>query len=65
MGDGFLSLVPSFGAYDSVRQLATGRVVPLSEVAAGVGFLAAVYPAVLLAIGWMLLERRDLVRSSS
>lgn len=65
VGDGFLSLVPSFGAYDSVRQLATGRVVPLSEVAAGVGFLAAVYPAVLLAIGWMLLERRDLVRSSS
>lgn len=63
--DGFLSLVPSFGDYDSIRQVATGRAVPLTEVAMGVAVLGMVYPLVLLALGWMFLERRDLVSSSS
>jgi ABC-type transport system involved in multi-copper enzyme maturation permease subunit len=63
--DGFLAIVPSFGAYDSIKQVATGRVVPLTEMAMGLVVLGAAYPLVLLAIGWMLLERRDLVGSSS
>lgn len=63
--DAFLAVVPSFGAHDSITQLATGRLVPLTEVASGVLILAVVYPLVLLALGWALLERRDLVSSSS
>lgn len=63
--DGFLAAVPSFGAYDSIGQVATGRVVSLGEVTAGVAVLGIVYPLLLLAVGWMLLERRDLVSASS
>jgi|688.fasta_scaffold16787_8 hypothetical protein len=63
--DGFLSLIPSFGDYDSVTQLATGRVVPLAEAASGLAVLGVVYPLALLALGWVLLERRDLVSTST
>jgi hypothetical protein len=63
--DAFLGLIPSFGDYDSVTQLATGRVVPLAEVASGLAVLGGAYPLVLLALGWALLERRDLVSTSS
>ena len=63
--DGFLSLVPSFGAYDSIAQVAGGRVVPVGEVGAGVAVLGVAYPLALLCLGWILLEHRDLVRTSS
>ena len=63
--DAFLSLIPSFGDYDSITQVATGRLVSLAETAAGVCELGLVYPLLLLGIGWWLLERRDLVSSSS
>jgi len=63
--DAFLSLVPSFGDYDSIAQVATGRLVPLAETAAGVFEFGLAYPMLLLGIGWWLLERRDLVSSSS
>jgi hypothetical protein len=65
VADGFLCLVPSFGAYDSVTQLATGRVVPAAEVWVAVAVLACGYPLLLLVAGWLLLERRDLVGSLS
>jgi hypothetical protein len=65
VADGFLCLIPSFGAYDSVTQLATGRVVPGGEVWMALLILACAYPLLLLAAGWALLERRDLVGSLS
>jgi hypothetical protein len=65
VADGFLCLIPSFGAYDSVTQLATGRVVPSGEVWMALAVLACGYPLLLLAVGWALLERRDLVGSLS
>jgi hypothetical protein len=63
--DAFLAVVPSFGTQDAIAQLATGRLVPLAEVASGLLFLAVAYPFALLTIGWVLLERRDLVSSAS
>jgi hypothetical protein len=63
--DAFLAVVPSFGTQDAIAQLATGRLVPLAEVASGLLFLAVAYPFALLALGWVLLERRDLVSSAS
>lgn len=63
--DAFLTLVPSFGHYDSITQVGTGRVVPVSEVTTGVIVLGVAYPVVLLLLGWMLLERRDLVSGTT
>ena len=63
--DAFLAVIPSFGTQDAIAQLATGRLVPLAEVASGLLFLAVAYPLALLALGWVLLERRDLVSSAS
>lgn len=65
VADGFLCLVPSFGAYDSITQLATGRAVPSGEVWMALAVLVCGYPLLLLAAGWALLERRDLVGSLS
>jgi ABC-type transport system involved in multi-copper enzyme maturation permease subunit len=62
--DGFLWLIPSFGDYDAIRQVATGRLVSLTELCSCLVELGLVYPLVLLAIGWFLLERRDLVNLS-
>lgn len=64
LGDGFLLLIPVFGNYDSITEVATGRLVSLGETASAVGVLAVAYPAVLLALGWVFLERRDLMSSS-
>ena len=63
--DAFLAVIPSFGTQDAIAQLATGRLVPLAEVASGLLVLAVAYPVALLALGWVLLERRDLVSSAS
>jgi hypothetical protein len=65
VGEAFLALIPSFGDYDSITQVATGRLVSAASTAAGLGELGLAYPLLLLAIGWWLLERRDLVSSSS
>jgi hypothetical protein len=63
--DMFLSLVPSFADYDSVTQVAGGRVVPLAEVGFAILLLGVLYPLLLLGIGWFFLERRDLVSTAS
>ena len=63
--DAFLSLIPSFAHFDTITQMATGRVVPFSEMAAGLVELGCAYPLLLLGIGWFLLERRDLVSAQS
>ncbi len=62
--DGFMALIPSFGAHDGVTEVATGRLLPLSQALTSVVELGFVYPAVLLAVGWLLLSRRDLVNVS-
>ena len=59
--DGFLALVPSFGGHDGVTELATGRLLPPAQALQSVAELGLLYPAVLLACGWLLLSRRDLV----
>ena len=63
--DTFLTLVPSFADYDSVTQVAGGRVVPLAELGYAVLVLGVLYPLLLLCLGWFLLERRDLVSTAS
>jgi hypothetical protein len=63
--DAFLAVIPSFGAHDSIAQLATGRLVHLADVVSAVFVLAVLYPLALLALGWLLLERRDLVSNPS
>jgi hypothetical protein len=64
VADGFLALVPSFGSHDGVTEIATGRLLSLSQMLASCGELAVLYPVLLLAVGWLLLERRDLVNVS-
>lgn len=62
--DGFIALVPSFGAHDGVTEVATGRLLPLLNTMQSVAVLGVAYPLVLLALGWFLLSRRDLVNVS-
>jgi hypothetical protein len=62
--EAFLALVPSFGAHDGVTEVATGRLLPVAAAFASVGELGLAYPLVLLACGWALLCRRDLVNVS-
>ncbi len=62
--DAFLSLVPSFGAHDGVTEVATGRLLSLPQFLVSLGELGLLYPLALLALGWVLLERRDLVNVS-
>jgi hypothetical protein len=62
--EGFLALVPSFGAHDGVTEIATGRLLPLSHAVYSVVELGIAYPVILLACGWALLRRRDLVNVS-
>ncbi|MGB8852393.1 MAG: ABC transporter permease subunit [Pirellulales bacterium] len=62
--DGFLGLVPSFSMHDGVTEVATGLHLPLTQVLVSIGILALAYPIVLLAGGWWLLDRRDLVNVS-
>lgn len=64
VADGFLALVPSFGRYNAVTEVATGRLCSTAEALWSVGELGILYPAVAILIGWALLERRDLVNLS-
>jgi ABC-type transport system involved in multi-copper enzyme maturation permease subunit len=63
--DAFLALIPAFSSYDSITEAATGRLVSTWETLSAVLLLMLVYPVVSLAIGWTMLERRDLVSTSS
>lgn len=64
LSEWFLVVVPSFADYDSIGAVAAGRVVPATDVAWCCGELGLAYPVALLALGWILLERRDLVNTS-
>ena len=62
--EGFLALVPSFGAHDGVTEVATGRLLTAAQALSSVAELGLAYPLVLLACGWVLLCKRDLVNVS-
>jgi len=62
--DVFIAIVPSFGDHDGVTELATGRLLTLAQMLWSVGELGILYPLALLAAGWILLSRRDLVNVS-
>lgn len=62
--DAFLALIPSFGRYDAITEVSTGRLCSLPATLGCCGEFAILYPVVLLALGWALLERRDLVNLS-
>lgn len=64
-GDTFLSLVPSFARFDGVTRVATGMQIDLPNVAECAARLGIFGPAVLGFIGWIIFERRDLVRANS
>jgi hypothetical protein len=46
-----------------VTQVATGRLISWGAAGWGLFVLAIAYPLALLVIGWLLLERRDLVNA--
>ena len=62
--EGFLALVPSFGVHDGITEVATGRLLPVTQALGSAGMLGIAYPVALVALGWALLERRDLVNVS-
>jgi hypothetical protein len=64
VADAFLALIPSFGRYDAITEVSTGRLCSLPATLGCFGEFAILYPLLLLAIGWALLERRDLVNLS-
>lgn len=61
--DGVLWLLPSFGSDASIPRLATGIAIPWSVVATRAFLFGVVYPVIAGALGWLVLDRRDLVRS--
>jgi hypothetical protein len=63
--DGFLWILPSFSADAAVSRLATGIAIPLQSVISRLVLFGCVYPLIVGAIGWVVFDRRDLVRSSS
>lgn len=65
VADAVLWVVPSFAEFPSVADLATGLAIPAGRVLACALKIGVVFPALLGLVGWAILERRDLVRSSS
>jgi hypothetical protein len=65
VADAVLWLVPAFSDYDAVGKLATGIAVPTSSVIACLLKIGVFYSFVIGLIGWLLFDRRDLVRSST
>ena len=63
--DVVLWLLPSFTSDAAIRRLATGIMIPWPDVLGRVALFVGVYPGALGAIGWLVFDRRDLVRSSS
>ena len=63
--DVVLWLLPSFTSDAAIRRLATGITIPWLDVLGRVALFVGVYPGVLGAVGWLVFDRRDLVRGSS
>lgn len=64
VAEGFLAIVPSFGIHDGITEVATGRLLPVAQALGSAGILGIAYPVALVTLGWVLLERRDLVNVS-
>ncbi|NDC62602.1 MAG: hypothetical protein EBZ59_01120 [Planctomycetia bacterium] len=60
-----LWLVPAFSDYDAVARLATGIAIPPTSVLSCLAKIGLVYPLLIGLLGWLVFDRRDLVRSSS
>jgi hypothetical protein len=63
--DFVLWLLPSFTSDAAIRRLATGITIPWSDVLTRLALLGVAYPCALGALGWLVFDRRDLVRGSS
>ncbi|MFM8733720.1 MAG: ABC transporter permease [Pirellulales bacterium] len=63
--DAILWLIPSFSDYDSVARLATGMAIPWGDVVSCLWWIGLVSPLLVGLAGWLVFDRRDLVRSSS
>ncbi len=63
--DALLWILPSFSSDAAITNLATGIVIPWSTVAIRLVLFGVVYPVAFGFLGWFVLDRRDLVRSSS
>jgi hypothetical protein len=60
-----LWVIPAFSDYDAVGNLATGIVIPPTQVLSCLLKIGVFYPLILGLAGWAIFERRDLVRSST
>jgi len=63
--DAVLRVLPSLSSDAAITSLATGTTIPAAVVGGRLIALGAVYPLVVGCLGWLVLERRDLVRGSS
>ena len=63
--DFVLWLLPSLTSDAAIQRLATGITIPWPDVLARLALLGIAYPCALGTIGWLVFDRRDLVRSSS
>jgi hypothetical protein len=58
-------VLPSFSSDGAITRLATGIAIPWTAVAARLVLFGAVYPAAFGFLGWVVLDRRDLVKTGS
>ena len=57
--------IPAFSDYDAVRSLATGIVIPPTDVLSCLMKIGVLYPLAFGLAGWAIFQNRDLVRSSN
>lgn len=65
VSDFVLWSIPAFSDYDSVSSLAAGLAIAPTNVAWCLFQVGLVYPLIFGIIGWIVFERRDLIRSNS
>lgn len=65
VADAVLWVVPSFAEFPAVSDLATGLAIPAGRLLACLLKIGVLFPALLGLVGWAVLERRDLVRSTT
>ncbi|MFM9009988.1 MAG: hypothetical protein ACKON8_03710, partial [Planctomycetota bacterium] len=65
VADAVLWVVPSFAEFPAVSELAAGLVIPTGRLLGCLAKIGILFPALLGLVGWAILDRRDLVRSST
>lgn len=63
--DGVLAILPSFAADAAIPRLTAGIMIPLGDVLGRLAVFGGIYPFVVGLLGWVVFDRRDLVRSST